>query len=83
MFAEVRHFHMEDVDTALMAFAHKNNIEYISMFKMFSHYCRVTNTDVTSLLADNLHPNDTGYDLMFYLMTNALGISAQIPGANW
>lgn len=83
MFAEVRHFHMEDVDTALMAFAYRNNIEYISVFKLFSQYCRMTNTRVEDLLADNLHPNDEGYDIMFYLITNALGISSQIPGATW
>ena len=76
-------FHMEDVDHIYMKLANDLNIEYISMFKLFNEYCNSRGINLNSLLADGLHPNDTGYDAMFYLITNALGLSPKINGATW
>lgn len=83
MYAEVRHFHMEDIDTALGAFAQRNNIEYVSMYKLFSDYCCMTKTRIEKLLDDNLHPNDNGYNTMFYLVCKALGVPVAIYDVNW
>ena len=86
-YAEVKHFHMEDVDAAINAFAYRNNIEYISMYQLFNDYCFMIGEDakIETYLADNLHPNDKGYDIMFYLLCKALGVpvpSAQVKH-NW
>ena len=83
MYAEVRHFHMEDVDAAIRAFAYRNNIEYISMYNMFSDYCCMTKTKIETMLADNLHPNDNGYNVMFYLVCKALGVPVAIYNVDW
>ncbi|WP_303800252.1 SGNH/GDSL hydrolase family protein, partial [Ruminococcus flavefaciens] len=76
-------FHMEDVDHTVMKLSANINIEYISVYKLFTEYCKYTNTEIDSLLADGLHPNDTGYDVMFYLICNALGFGTKRPDATW
>ena len=78
-----KNFHMEDVDNSIMAVAELNNMEYISNYKNFIQYCKDANITVDSLLADGLHPNDAGYDVMFYLICNALGIGTKRDGATW
>lgn len=78
-----RHYHMEDVDMACCRFAGENNMEYISVYKLFIEYCKYTNTTIDSYLSDGLHPNDSGYDVMFYLIANALGFSTKRPDATW
>lgn len=76
-------FHMEDVDHIVSCVASSLNCEYISVYKLFMEYCQTRNITIDSLLADGLHPNDTGYDVMFYLICNALGFGTQRDGANW
>lgn len=75
--------HMEDIDNIIMKLAGVNNMEYISLYKLFTEYCEVRDITIDSLLADGLHPNDNGYDVMFYLITNALGIGTKRTGATW
>lgn len=78
-----RHFHMEDVDMACSKFASENQMEYVSVYKKFIEYCKYTNTTIDSYLSDGLHPNDNGYDVMFYIISNALGFSTERPDATW
>lgn len=78
-----RIFHMEDIDNIVSKFAYENNIEYISVYKLFNQYCKMTGKTINSLLKDGVHPNDEGYDVMFYLICNALGITTKIDGATW
>ena len=76
-------FHMEDVDMVVNKFASDSNIEYVSLYKLFIDYCKNNDIEIDSLLSDGLHPNNAGYDVMFYLVTNALGIGVKRDGANW
>lgn len=78
-----RHYHMEDVDMACCRFAGENNMEYISVYKLMIEYCKYTETTIDSYLSDGLHPNDNGYNVMFYLIANALGFSTKRPDATW
>lgn len=76
-------FHMEDVDHVISCVASTLNCEYISVYRLFIEYCQTRNITIDSLLADGLHPNDKGYDVMFYLISNALGFGTKRDGANW
>jgi lysophospholipase L1-like esterase len=78
-----RMYHMEDVDYMIMSVATQKGIEYVSMYKDFLDYCQNTDTDIDSLLADGLHPNDDGYAIMFKLFCNGVGIGTKRPGATW
>jgi lysophospholipase L1-like esterase len=77
------HFHMEDVEHAVRYVTDKYNIPFMNLYKLFMDYCKFTNVTIDSLLADGLHPNDNGYDVMFYLISNAFGIDTKRPDANW
>jgi lysophospholipase L1-like esterase len=76
-------YHMEDVDSVVMKAATDLGLDYISMYKLFTEYCQTREITIDSLLSDGLHPNDTGYDAMFYLVSNALGIGPKRTGATW
>lgn len=76
-------FHMEDVDNAITALARKNNLINISLYRKFSEYCNSRNITIDSLLSDGLHPNDTGYEVMFKLMCEELEIATKREGATW
>ena len=75
--------HMEDIDNIIMKLAARNNMEYISVYKLFLQYCKNTNTSIDSLLSDGLHPNDDGYAVMFELIAEALGFGIKRSGSNW
>ena len=77
-------FHMEDVEHAVRYVTDKYNIPFLNIYSLFIDYCESRNITIDSLLdSGGLHPNDDGYDVMFKLITNAFGISAKRPGANW
>lgn len=76
-------FHMEDVDHCIMCACGELGIEYISVYKLFMEYCQTRNKTIDEFLADGLHPNDNGYDVMFYLISNALGFGVKRDSATW
>lgn len=76
-------FHMEDVDHIIMKIASEKAMEYISIYKLFIEYCKSKNITIDSLLKDGLHPNNDGYDVMFYLICTALGFGVKRDGATW
>jgi lysophospholipase L1-like esterase len=76
-------YHMEDVDHVIMSVSAELNQEYISVYKMFLEYCQNRNIAIDSLLSGGLHPNDAGYDVMFYLICSALGFGVKRDGATW
>ena len=78
-----KNFHMEDVEHAVWYVSNKRRVPFINLFELFTNYCQERDIDMNTLLADGLHPNDDGYDVMFYLITNALGISPKMTGATW
>lgn len=73
-----RLFHMNDVNDIYMKAAAVCDFPFISMYLKFSEYCDLKGITVDSLLADGLHPNDSGYDVMFKLILKELGIGMKI-----
>ena len=67
-----RLFHMDDVCAAYKKAANELGFSLISMYDLFLDYCKTNKITVDSLLCDGLHPNDTGYEVMFQLMKQAL-----------
>ena len=75
-----RIMHMNDVNDLYTKASVQSGFAFISMYNMFLEYCDVKDIDFTTLLADGLHPNNEGYEVMFKLLLSALGISNKIPG---
>lgn len=75
--------HMEDIDNLYNYVNNTFNVGYISVYKTFLNYCREHSITVDSLLADGIHPNDTGYQLMFEIVLEALGFGRKRDGATW
>lgn len=75
--------HMEDVDMIVGAIANKNNLKWISLFKKMKEYLIYSKTDINTILADGLHPNDDGYNIMYYLILESLGFTLPIDGYTW
>ena len=53
------------------------------MYNAFMNYCEMKNITVDSLLKDGLHPNDEGYDVMFKLIMDEIGIARKVQGAGF
>jgi lysophospholipase L1-like esterase len=69
-----RIMHMNDIDELYKAAWAKLQFPFISLYDLFNDYCEENQRKVDSLLIDGLHPNDEGYDVMFALLTQALGV---------
>lgn len=73
-----RLFHMNDVNDLYMKASTVCGFPFISMYLRFLEYCELKGITVDSLLADGLHPNDKGYDVMFKLILKELGIGRKV-----
>lgn len=81
---KVKNFHCEDIDIIYQSIAYEKNVEYISLYKLFDEYTQDRGITIESLLApDGLHPVDDGYDVISYLVLNAMGIPTKRVGATW
>lgn len=78
-----KNFHMEDVEHAIRYVTDKHNIPFVNLYSLFLKHCKYTGTTIDSYLSDGLHPNDSGYDVMFELITEAFGISPKRPDSTW
>lgn len=67
-----RLFHMVDVCETYKKASKVCGFPLISMYDMFLDYCGANKISVDALLCDGLHPNDTGYEVMFLLLKSAL-----------
>lgn len=76
-------FHMEDVNNIIMSVSYEEQTNFISVFNLFNDYCRYRNITLNSLLSDGLHPNDNGYEVMYFLILQELGFSPKISNATW
>ena len=65
---------MDDIDNTIMLTCSQLDIEYISLFKLFSEYCESRGFELAQLLNDGVHPNDNGYDALTYIILNKFGI---------
>lgn len=75
--------HMEDINMIIEGFCKEYNIDFISVYKLFTEYCINTGITIDSLLSDGLHPNDEGYKVMFEIISNHLGFYTKRNGATW
>ena len=70
-----RIFHMNDVERLYQKAAVECGFPLIKLYSKFKEYCDLKNIELESLLADGLHPNDKGYDVMFKLIMREIGIA--------
>ena len=68
-----RVLHMDDIRDAYMEASDECGFPMINLYDMFNAYCEENGIELDSLLSDGLHPNDTGYEIMFELIIEALG----------
>ena len=68
-----RILHMDDIRNAYVEASEECGFPLINLYDMFSNYCAENGVTLNSLLKDGLHPNDTGYKIMFDLIVEALG----------
>ncbi len=69
-----RIIHMNDINDIYKRAAEAEGFPLISMYDMLLEFCTEGGIDFETLLKDGLHPNDEGYEIMFRLMKQALGI---------
>jgi lysophospholipase L1-like esterase len=69
-----RVLHMDDINAIYKEAREKYGFAFISMYDLFMNYCGGNMDKVASYLGDGLHPNDKGYDVMFELIKDALGV---------
>jgi lysophospholipase L1-like esterase len=79
---DTRTYHMDRIDAQIMLNASKFGIQYISLYKLFTDYCTSRNVTLTDIYNGLVHPNDSGYDIMFYLILNSLGLGNKDPYSN-
>jgi lysophospholipase L1-like esterase len=72
---ETRKFTMRDVDMTIKQVAKEYGIKHISNYDAFLRYSEATGETIDALLADGLHPNDTGYKIMYKNVMRHLDIS--------
>ena len=72
----LRYLGMDKIENAIMKATSELNIEYISCYKLFIEYMENKNYSLNDLLcSDGSHPNDVGYDVMYYLILSKLGFA--------
>ena len=77
-----RLFHMNDVHDLYVKASMACDFPLIRLYTLFMEYCEQRNITVDSLLADGLHPNDAGYDVIFNLLMDEIGIARKVLGAS-
>ena len=73
-----RILHMNDINDLYTKASFECGFPFISLYNAFTEYCDLKNIPIDSLLADGLHPNDAGYDVMYKLLMKEFGISIPI-----
>ena len=67
-----RILHMDDINAIYKKASEDRGFPLISLYDRFTEYCETNNIAVDSLLCDGLHPNDSGYDVMYELILKEL-----------
>lgn len=75
--------HAEDIENIVHLVSKAEHHGYVSMFTGILNYAEYRNIDFTTLLSDNLHPNDNGYKVMYDILMESIGLGRKIPGATW
>lgn len=74
-FESTKLYTMGDVDTAMASVCLSLGVEYISFYKDFINFYESKGIDLQYLLNGDVHPNDIGYDILYYIICNKLCIS--------
>ena len=78
-----RPYHMEDVAIIIRQAVEVFGVMHYSFFNDIQRYCDEKNIELSSLLADGVHPNDEGYEVMYRLLCYGLDIPVKIKNATW
>ena len=73
-----RIFHMNDVQDMYHKASLTCGFPLISMYNRFLNYCKKQHISVDSLLNDGLHPNNLGYDVMYQLLMEEIGLAESV-----
>ena len=69
-----RILHMSDISDCYKKLGRECGANVLSLYDLFSDYCREKHCCVDTFLADGLHPNDQGYQLIFDLLVKAFAV---------
>ena len=70
-----RILHMSDIQDLYTKASLTHGFPLIRMYEKFKNYCELKSIPLEDLFGDGLHPNDRGYDVMFSLLLEELGIA--------
>ena len=73
-----RIFHMNDVQDLYRKASFACGFPLISMYTKFQNYCLQNRISLNTLLPDGLHPNNAGYDVMFDLLMEEIGLARKV-----
>lgn len=65
---------MQDIADIVTKSAIATGCKFLPMYNKFSEWCEDKSITVGSLLADGLHPNDAGYEVMLKIILREMGI---------
>lgn len=69
-----RLIHMVDINALYEKASLEFGFPMVSLYRRFSEYCDQNKIELDTLLADGLHPNDRGYDVMYHLLKKEFGV---------
>ena len=67
--------HIYDVANIIQNICANKDVEYNNLYNLIYDYCWNNNLDWDDYLADGLHPNDSGYRVMFYKIMQGLNLA--------
>ena len=73
-----RHIHMNDIHDLYVKASCLYGFPLIDLYTGMQEYCEQYGVALDELLADGLHPNDRGYEVMFKLILKEIGIARKI-----
>ena len=65
---------MSDINDCYKRLEKECGATVLSLYDLFSAYCRENGVSVDELLCDGLHPNDRGYRVLFDLLVEAFAV---------
>ena len=69
-----RILHMSDINESYKRLSIEREAAVISLYDLFLEYCKKSDLTIDELLCDGLHPNDSGYKIMFDLLVKSFGV---------
>lgn len=65
---------MRSIDEVAAKSARINNVPFLSLYKEYIKYCETHSVEIENTFYDMVHPNDTGYLIMFKILCEKLCI---------